>query len=320
MRNSIIQEIIDILSKERSLSSPDLTKALNASSSTITKYTSYLIDKGILKATYSNAKKGDVKSTRYNLHPAKYFMIYDFSNEAYKIYVCALTGRIKKEYSYKPYKNKDFYENKHKFLKIVENITHAYGKSKNCGTAVILSDTYDNNPILKARMMTMINDLPHSIPFLINKKKYFIAELLKSSLSATDFSLCLYLNQYNFASAYISTTTDVSNLTFSDIGKNYMIKNIPLSDYISYMEDPEDVVDAFYNVIKGILLTVPINKVAICGNLFPHLNALCELLRERFSDFDLEFLYYDHSNYVTFLSNELKNAITKDLIATYLNK
>ena len=174
LRNSIIQEIIDILSKERSLSNPDLTKALNASSSTITKYTSYLINKGILKTTYSNAKKGDVKSTRYNLHPAKYFIIYDFSNESYKIYVCALTGRIKKEYSYKPYKNKDFYENKHKFLKIVENITRAYGKSKNCGNAVILSDTYDNNPILKARMMTMINDLPHSIPFLINKKKNII--------------------------------------------------------------------------------------------------------------------------------------------------
>ncbi len=316
----IISEIIELLSKFRSLSISDLTKATNTSSTSISKYTGYLLKQGIIKSSYSNAKKGDVKSTRFNIHPSKYFTVYDLSDDIFKIHICALTGKIKKEYTYRPYTNKDFYENKHYFLKIVDQITSKNIKNYNCGSAVILSDNYDNNPILKTRMLSLIEELPQTKIVVINKESIFKASSIKDQLSSTDYVLCLFLNRDYFYSSYLTATTDINDSIFGRIGEIYKVKGIPLKDYVDYMETPEKVIEAFHNIIDNIITTIPINKVAITGNLYPHLKALKEILEKRFENQKLIFYYIDHNDYIPYIAKQLCKSMTQEIISTYLSK
>jgi len=320
LNNNVIRRIIELLSEKRSLSRQDLAVLTEKSYPTITKYTDYLTETGVLRASYSNAKKGDTKSTRFNLNNAKYFAIFDLGDNDYRIHICALTGKIKNTVHFIPSPKSDFEENKYYFIKNINYQLSKYGKSKYCGAAIIVPENYDDNLIYKARINFLIKSIHLTKPSLIKRPLNTEIQIIQAKLSSSDFALCLFLNKNRFTSCYLNKSSDIDNLSLGEIGTSYKINDIPLKDYIDYMEDPIDVVNAMHKLIESIKNTVPINQVYISGNLYRNMEALTELISERFESNELKFSYVDKTEYIPFVVKELRCAMTNDIICNYLSK
>lgn len=320
LKKSTIRVIIEALYKHRKLSKSDISKLTNLSSTTISTYTDYLLDRGIITSSYSNAKKGDRKCIRFNLNHNKYFVIYDFSDNEYLMHICNLTGKIRKTFKYSFISEYSFEENKYCYLKSVDYQLRKYGKNGLCGTAVIYSDNYDNNLIQKARFNSLISSLYLGENVFINKSKIYRSEFIKEHISSDNFALCLFLNKENFSSCFITSSSDISKLHFIEIGESFKVKDIPIKDYIDYMEDITDIIEQLSALIKTVYETAPISQVYITGNFFKNMDALTALISEDFKDNKLSFNYINDKDFISFIVKILRNTMSDSLIRDYLNK
>ena len=320
LKRNAISEIIDLLYKHRKLSKSDISRMTGLSTSTISKYINYLLNEKIICASYSNAKKGDKKCTRYNLYHNRYFVIYDFTAKDCIMHICNLSGKIRKTFTYQWLEESPFEDNRFFFQKASDAQLSKYGKNKLCGSAVIFSDVYDNNLINQSRFHTLVNGLKLGEIISIDKDRLFKAEAIKELLSTSDYCLCLFLNNESFSSCYLTNATAISDIHFHEIGSSFKVKGIPIKDYVDYMEDITDIIEQLSVLIKNICEIAPVNKIFITGNLFTHMDALSTLISQKFIGSDLIFEQINHVDYADFIIKKLRNSLSEALINNYLTK
>ena len=320
MKNRVIKEINELLSAERNLSRTDIAKLTDTSYSTITKFTDILVEQDILKVRRSNAKKGTIKSNRYNLHPSKYFIVFDLNDRVYKAHFCSLAGKIKNTFVYHLSQEHSFEEDRYYFLKNIKFLIDKYSRNKLCGQAIILADGYDENLIQHGRINSLINSIANDKHLIVEKDRYLKAKYTVEQLKDNDFSLLLLINKDAFINCYLTHDTDIDKILFASVGDNITYKNIPLKDYVEYLEDPVSIVEQFSSVIDSILKTVPVNKVYISGNLFTHMDSLTALISENFTSLDIEFKHINYKNYIQYVAKLLRDSISEAIISNYLSK
>ena len=127
-------------------------------------------------------------------------------------------------------------------------------------------------------------------------------------------------SSYDGDACYLTHDTDIDKILFASVGDNITYKNIPLKDYVEYLEDPVSIVEQFSSVIDSILKTVPVNKVYISGNLFTHMDSLTALISENFTSLDIEFKHINYKNYIQYVAKLLRDSISEAIISNYLSK
>lgn len=279
-RKENVLAIYDLIKLPRKFTKSEISELTSISLPTVTKIVNCFIQSGMIRI--SNYKNNG-KATKYlSLHPEKYCVIFDFSNNKFSSYLVNLRGEIKSKYIcenliYGPDRMID--EKADIQIKYTLDMIRSKYKKHNCfGYGFLLPGNFDCDQMkVTCPRYAHINRIDFAKLILnhnLNRTTVFndIRECYaQGSVSATDegqTSLMIFFDLNDISSALLINGKISSPLKYAPFGKAVIRDGHTLESICREIPDPHKVAPIFAEEIFELSKRMPIDNVFIVGDRY----------------------------------------------------
>ncbi|MBQ4067047.1 MAG: hypothetical protein IJD22_05335 [Clostridia bacterium] len=254
-----------------------------------------LVECGIMKQSYSN--KSALVKKHARLLSAKFLYwtgVYLITPQRFFFYICDLSFRVINTFSIKPEDSIFTDDVLRAFLKRTDKFIAKHAKTdKCCGIGILLPDEYDESsdktvtsslPHLKAvKIKKLFSGFTYSENIIVRTYYTSFSQEIHRSLDTNEQAYSLFLNKGCIKATYISGNYRES-YTEMDLGGIKSSGGKSFSRLCRSAPDPTVFFPALSDTLRTLILTVPIKRIIVSGNLYSSIDAVKDVLTNYLSE------------------------------------
>ena len=288
-----ISEIFRAATEKSRITRARIAQRTGLSVMTVGKVVNALTDMKILRQTVSIDQNPGRKARLLSVNRDLFFAVFDLSAKDYRLYICDLAYNVMDRLSYRYNDNYFIDENLRFFFnRAIMNTGSSFSISNCCGAGILVPGNYDpETDRVSGEKERRLASIPIkkllgeyiSIENVCVGNARRLAALEMYKLVEDDKSvLCIFADRDSMKSCYLHGAPS-DELKLMPMECTYIEKGKTLGDYLQFHRNPEIMSAILAQTVFNICTTVPVDTVALSGELYRDIHSFALVFKDRLS-------------------------------------